>query len=90
MPVDDWNGRLQSIGGGGWVAGRFYLTYAGMAGAVHDAFATATTDGGVGSAYSPESWGLTSPGNLNLVALDDLGQKSLNDLVSYGKASAAF
>lgn len=82
LPVESWNGRLQSIGGGGWVAGRFYLTYAGMAGAIHDGYATATTDGGVGMAYTPASWGLVSPGNLDLVGLDDLGQTSLGDLVS--------
>lgn len=82
LPVSDWNGRLQSIGGGGWVAGRFYLTYAGMAGAIHDGFASATTDGGVGDASSPALWGLVSPGNLDLVDLDNLGQRSLEDLVS--------
>lgn len=82
LPVDSWNGELQSVGGGGWVAGRFYLTYAGMAGALHDGFATATTDGGVGSASTPATWGLVSPGNLDLVDLDDLGQRSLGDLVS--------
>ncbi|KAI5925188.1 Tannase/feruloyl esterase [Camillea tinctor] len=80
LPVEDWNGRLQSIGGGGWVAGRFVLTYAGMLGALRDGYVTATTDGGVGSDSSPPLWGLNSPGNLNLVALDDLGQTSLNDL----------
>lgn len=86
LPVESWNGRLQSIGGGGWVAGRFYLTYAGMAGAIHDGYATATTDGGVGLASSPLPWGLNSPGNLNLVDLDDLGQASLGDLVSISLA----
>ncbi|XDG03902.1 hypothetical protein ABKA04_003517 [Annulohypoxylon sp. FPYF3050] len=85
LPVESWNGRLQSIGGGGWVAGRFYLTYAGMAGAIHDGYATATTDGGVGLASSPLPWGLNSPGNLNLVDLDDLGQASLGDLAIISK-----
>jgi hypothetical protein len=84
MPLEDsWNGRLQAIGGGGWVAGRFVLTYAGMAGAIVDGYATASTDAGLGSdSSSPATWGLVSLGNLNLVDLDNFGQRSLGDLVS--------
>ncbi|KAF7534089.1 hypothetical protein G7054_g6508 [Neopestalotiopsis clavispora] len=85
LPVDGWNGMLQSIGGGGWTAGRFYLTYAGMAGAIHDGFASGTTDGGVGQASSPATWGLVSPGNLNLIAFDDIGQASLGELAVLSK-----
>lgn len=82
LPEDNWNGRLQSLGGGGWVAGRFALTYGGMAGAIHDGYATATTDAGLGNDFSPVTWGLISPGNLNLVALNNFGQVSLGDEVS--------
>lgn len=80
LPPDNWNGRLQSIGGGGWAAGRFVLSYAGMAGAIYDGYATATTDAGLGSALLP-TWLLTSPGNVDFVLLDNFGQTSLNDLV---------
>lgn len=83
MPLEDsWNGRLQAIGGGGWAAGRFILSYAGMAGAIVDGYATASTDAGLPSDSSPADWGLVSPGNLNLVDLDNFGQRSLGDLVS--------
>ncbi|KAJ2982192.1 hypothetical protein NUW58_g6495 [Xylaria curta] len=86
LPLEDsWNGRLQAIGGGGWVAGRFILTYAGMAGAIIDGYATASTDAGLGSDSSPANWGLTSPGNLNLVHLDNFGQRSLGDLAVIAK-----
>lgn len=78
---ENWNQRLQAIGGGGWVAGRFVLAYAGMAGAVVDGYAAASTDAGVGDS-SPAEWGLVSEGNLNLVDLDNFGQRSLGDLVS--------
>ncbi|RKU47864.1 hypothetical protein DL546_008627 [Coniochaeta pulveracea] len=78
LPLEDsWNGRLQAIGGGGWVAGRFVLSYAGMAGAIVDGYATASTDAGLSSDSSLVDWGLASPGNLNLVALDNFGQRSL-------------
>ena len=81
--AESWNGRLQAIGGGGWVAGRFVLSYAGMAGAVVDGYASASTDAGLPSdAESPADWGLISPGNLDLVGLDNFGQRSLGDLVS--------
>ncbi|KAI0377161.1 tannase and feruloyl esterase [Hypomontagnella monticulosa] len=79
LPEHNWNGRLQSIGGGGWVAGRFALTYGGMAGAIHEGYATATTDAGLGSDFSPVTWGLLGPGNLNMVALNNFGQASLGE-----------
>ncbi|KAL2844500.1 Tannase/feruloyl esterase [Aspergillus pseudoustus] len=87
LPPANWNGVLQSIGGGGWTAGRFVLSYAGMAGAIHDGYAAATTDAGVGNFPNPLAWGLVSPGNLNLVAFDNFGQTSLNDLPILAKGA---
>lgn len=82
MPLEDsWNCRLQAIGGGGWVAGQFILSYAGMAGAIVDGYATASTDAGLPSDSSQADWGLVSPENLNIVDLDNFGQRSLGDLV---------
>ncbi|OTB00359.1 hypothetical protein M426DRAFT_66038 [Hypoxylon sp. CI-4A] len=84
LPIDSWNERLQSVGGGGFQAGRFALGYAAMAGAIYDGYATTTTDGGLGTASYP-SWALVSPGNFNLVALDDLGHTTLNDMAIIAK-----
>ncbi|KAJ4289690.1 hypothetical protein N0V90_011019 [Kalmusia sp. IMI 367209] len=78
LPVNNYNGRLQAIGGGGWTAGRFFLSYVGMIGAVHDGYATATTDAGLGNSTFLE-WGLVSPGNTNLYAIQNLGSVSLSD-----------
>ncbi|KAI1361752.1 tannase and feruloyl esterase [Xylaria arbuscula] len=85
-PEDSWNGRLQANGGGGWVAGRFILAYVGMAGAIFDGYATASTDAGVTTdSFNTPTWTLTSPGNLHLVNLDNFGQRSLGDLAVISK-----
>ncbi|RKK99694.1 hypothetical protein BFJ68_g13099 [Fusarium oxysporum] len=74
---DDYNGRLQSLGGSGWTAGRFVLQYGGMINAVANGYASVTTDAGVPGDLT--DWLFVSPGNLNTNALQNLGQVSLND-----------
>lgn len=83
LPLSTWNGRLQSVGGGGWVAGRFYLSYVAMAGAIGEGYAASTSDAGLPlNAYTPDTWALTSEGNVNLYLLQDFGSVTLNDQVS--------
>lgn len=77
-----WNGRLQAVGGGGWVAGRSLMSYMGMYGALADGYATTTTDAGLphGTAEG-ESWALLSPGHVDMNKLQNLASVSLDDEV---------
>ncbi|KAH6632833.1 Tannase/feruloyl esterase [Chaetomium tenue] len=86
-PADGWNGRLQAVGGAGWVAGRSPLTAVAMAGAVSDGYATVTTDAGLRDAQdSAVPWALLSPGNPDLYSLQNLASVSLDDEATIAKA----
>lgn len=83
LPTEEnYNGRLQALGGSGWTPGRYILTYAGMINAVANGFASVTTDAGIPESPNTLDWLLTSPGNINTNALQNFGQVSLNDEVS--------
>jgi feruloyl esterase len=43
LPVDNWNGKLQVVGNGGWAGS---ISYPAMASALKDGYATASTDTG--------------------------------------------
>ncbi|KAH7141897.1 Tannase/feruloyl esterase [Dactylonectria macrodidyma] len=86
LPLNNWNGKLQAVGGGGWVAGRSYISYVRMLDPIADGFVTTTTDAGQGGYGDLGDWALLSPGNVNLYALQDLGLVSLNDTASIAKS----
>jgi hypothetical protein len=88
LPMENWNGRLQATGGGGYVAGRFFLSYTAMAGALGNGYVASTTDGGIGLSLVPDPWALNSPGNVNLYALQNFASVSLKDQVRMNTLAA--
>ncbi|VUC29974.1 unnamed protein product, partial [Clonostachys rosea] len=99
LPIP-WNSRLQAVGGGGWTGGRTELAISEMAGAIGNGWyvqsihvyrqrdATITTDAGLGHSEVPVEWALLKPGNVNWVALQNLGHVSLNEQAIIGKKLA--
>lgn len=85
LPLD-WNERLQAVGGGGWVAGRFIVSYKNMEGALADGYATVTTDAGI-ELSDDLSWGLLSEGNVDLYNVQNFAAVSLVDEVSSASGS---
>ena len=79
-----WNGRFMGTGGGGYTTGFApdNTVYPASLG-----YATAFTDGGhAASGLSPSSWALSSPGNVDWIALQDFAAIALDDAASIGKA----
>ncbi|KAH7394295.1 feruloyl esterase B precursor [Pyrenochaeta sp. MPI-SDFR-AT-0127] len=77
-----WNGRFQGVGGGGWITG---LEPPNMIDAVSKGYAAVSTDGGHYITSSVPSWGLASPGNVNLYNLQNFASVALNDMTVLGK-----
>ncbi|KAI6910861.1 tannase and feruloyl esterase [Hortaea werneckii] len=86
LPLDTWNGRLQAVGGGGYVAGRFPLSNTAMAGAVGNGYVTTSTDAGLGPSYVPDTWAQVGKGNVDLFALQNLASVSLDDQAIIAKS----
>lgn len=86
LPVQpEWNGRLKMVGGGGFVAGLAYFTDLTMSVALADGYATVSTDAGVPTDNSVD-WVLLSPGNLDMLALQNFAYVALQDAALAAKS----
>lgn len=79
---NEWNGRFQGVGGGGWTTN---ADIEDMVSAVSQGYAAGTTDGGHIATDNTSSWAMLSPGNLDLNLLQDFASTSLNDMTIIGK-----
>ena len=87
LPIGNWNGRLQAVGGAGWAAGSTPQSFEAMKGAIGDGYATITDDGGLtGDIEGGKDWALLSPGSPNLYKLNNLGSISVNEQSIIGKS----
>ncbi|ETS85169.1 hypothetical protein PFICI_03194 [Pestalotiopsis fici W106-1] len=85
LPTDNFNQRLIAVGGAGFVAGRGLLQQWQMLANLAEGYATVTTDAGLGTSISADSWALLSPGHVDLQKLQNLASVSLNDLAILAK-----
>lgn len=87
LPLDNWNGRFQGVGGGGYRTGSGPPS---LVVPINDGYSAAYTDGGhsieSANAASPANWALLSPGNLNYPLLQDFAAVALADMALLGKA----
>ncbi|RMZ80127.1 hypothetical protein DV737_g3196, partial [Chaetothyriales sp. CBS 132003] len=91
LPLEDWNGRIQGVGGGGFIAGTFPGP---MKAALSEGYAVVSTDAGVSVAGMPTlglsnsvvHWGLLSKGNPNLVQLQNFASRAISEAPVFAKA----
>lgn len=87
LPLNNWNGRFQGIGGGGYAAR--YGEYA-LADAITRGYAAAQTDAGVTQEMlSAEAWALDSENRVNWSLLTNFAFRSVHDLAVVGKEITA-
>ncbi|MEV5974764.1 DUF6351 family protein [Streptomyces sp. NPDC051921] len=81
LPLQGWNGRLQTLGGSAYAAGDYGK---GLADAVKNGYAAATTDAGVGT-YLDTSWALRTDGEVNEVLLENFASRSEHEAAVVAK-----
>ncbi|SEM20515.1 tannase/feruloyl esterase family alpha/beta hydrolase [Streptacidiphilus jiangxiensis] len=81
LPLQHWNGRLQTVGGSAYAAGDYG---GGLAAAVKGGYAAATTDAGVRT-YVDTSWALTSSGKVNRTLLTNFASRSEHETAVVAK-----
>jgi feruloyl esterase len=85
LPQAGWNGRFQAVGGAAYAAGD---GGGGLAAAVKQGYAAATTDAGVGGALDT-SWALDATGRVDTVLLDNFAARSAHEMALVGKQVVA-
>lgn len=81
---EDWNGRFQATGGGGFATGLFDIH---LAPALKQGYAAASTDGGHdGTRYDDLSWALKADGSIDWNLLHNYAIRSLAEQVIIGKS----
>ncbi|MFD8083551.1 tannase/feruloyl esterase family alpha/beta hydrolase [Kitasatospora sp. NPDC059722] len=85
LPGQNWNGRLQTVGGLAYAAGDYG---ANLAAVVKSGYAAATTDAGVGS-YVDTKWALDGRGKVDEALLENFASRSEHEAAVVAKAVIA-
>ncbi|WP_067824377.1 tannase/feruloyl esterase family alpha/beta hydrolase [Nocardia inohanensis] len=85
LPEAGWNGRFQAVGGAGYAAG----SIGGVATAVKQGYAAATTDAGVDTSGLNSGWALNSSGQVDTALLENFASRSVHELAVVGKQVVA-
>lgn len=80
LPLDNWNGRFQGVGGGGFLGG----DPARLIDPLRAGYATAATD--AGHTGSTADFALNADGSLNWPAIKDFGYEGIQDMTTTAKA----
>ncbi|KAF5626215.1 feruloyl esterase B precursor [Fusarium sp. NRRL 52700] len=84
LPLDSWNFRYLSVGGGAWAAGlgQFDLALPASRG-----YAVSSTNAGLsGNPIDPSAWALKADGTVNYGLLKNFASRSVHDMAVVGKA----
>ena len=79
LPEKGWNGRFRGDGNGGFAG---YISYAGMAIAVREGFASASTDTGHTGNFTDAAWALHHPEKVK-----DFGYRGIHEMTVAAKAA---
>lgn len=85
LPQQNWNGRLQTVGGQAYAAGDYGTD---LAAAVKGGYAAATTDAGV-SSYLDTRWGLKGDGTVDRALLENFASRSEHEAAVVAKGVIA-
>jgi hypothetical protein len=91
LPLDNWNGRFQGQGGGGFLAG----SVSSLAAQVAKGYAVAATDAGIQRRPAPDgkpstadgSFALNADGRLNWDLIRDFAHRGMHEMTIAGKAA---
>ena len=78
LPASNWNGKFQGIGNGGYAGA---ISFAGLAGAVRNGYATASTDTGHQDGNTSAKWALNHPEKII-----DFGHRAIHETAIGAKA----
>ena len=78
LPAENWNGKFQAVGNGGWAGS---IGYAAMALALQDGYATASTDTGHKGGVGDAQWAIGHPEKLV-----DFAHRAVHEMTVKAKA----